>query len=233
MTEFRKPEDNAWTLSYYDDGRLERDDDPAGGFQRLRRFSLRSGQQNRAYAVRRTTGAGRGADYQVWESTGKETRIQLRSNDDFEGRTEVGRSVTRANGFFEQSRIGAGRSSGHTGPDAQWGGFAEHPTEITVDRGPVLASVERSSEATLADPRDPLSLVERTDRMSINGREYTSHYDAATRRLTRTTPEGRTSVLEVDLLGRPVSAQLGDLEPVLFDYDSRGRLAFDQPGQRS
>ena len=76
----------------------------------------------------------------------------------------------------------------------------------------------------LATPGDPLSLQGLADIVTINGRTYVSDYDAATRKITSTTPEGRQSFTTLDEKGRVILTEVPGLAPVSFEYDARGRL---------
>jgi RHS repeat-associated protein len=78
---------------------------------------------------------------------------------------------------------------------------------------------------TLADPDDPLSLQTLVDTVTVNGETFTRTYDAATRRLTLTTPEGRQRFVSLDARGRPTSASTPGLAAIDFAYDPLGRLA--------
>jgi YD repeat-containing protein len=77
----------------------------------------------------------------------------------------------------------------------------------------------------LADPNDPLSLTTQTDTAKVNGRTYTSVYDATSQTFTDTTPAGRQSTATIDTQGRLTRAQRAGLLPMSFGYDTQGRLA--------
>ena len=76
----------------------------------------------------------------------------------------------------------------------------------------------------LSDPSNPLSLTTQTDTSTVNGRTYTSVFNAGTRRFTSTTPLGRQSISTIDNVGRIVQSQVANLNPVSFVYDARGRV---------
>jgi hypothetical protein len=50
----------------------------------------------------------------------------------------------------------------------------------------------------LADPANPFSLQTQTDTLSINGRAFTSTYDATAHTVTSVGPEGRKVVKTLD-----------------------------------
>ncbi|NIQ99730.1 MAG: RHS repeat protein, partial [Gemmatimonadales bacterium] len=76
---------------------------------------------------------------------------------------------------------------------------------------------------SLAEPDNPLSLTTLTDVVSINGRTFTSIYDAASRTFTDTTPGGRQEVTNIDAQSRVVQEQVPGLAPISNTYDARGR----------
>jgi YD repeat-containing protein len=67
----------------------------------------------------------------------------------------------------------------------------------------------------------------------VNGRAYTSVYNAATRTETRTTPAGRTTVRVRDDKGRLSQLRLPGLDPMYLQYDGSGRLSTVTRGTRS
>lgn len=64
---------------------------------------------------------------------------------------------------------------------------------------------------------------DKTDTVTTNGRTYTRTFDAATRDVTTTTPEGRVSVMHTDAQGRLLGEQIPGLAPTTVTYDERGR----------
>ena len=90
------------------------------------------------------------------------------------------------------------------------------------------ASVRR---VTLANANDPLSLTIQVDSLTVNGRTFTSLFDAAARTLTATSAEGRQTVALLDTLGRVVEERVAGVAPVRYGYGPRGFLAtVSQPG---
>jgi YD repeat-containing protein len=86
---------------------------------------------------------------------------------------------------------------------------------------------------TLSNPNDPLSLITQTDTVSINGRNYTSVYNAPARTFTTTTPAGRQRVIGTDAQGRAAQVQVANLHPASYGFDARGRLASATVGSGS
>jgi RHS repeat-associated protein len=112
------------------------------------------------------------------------------------------------------------------GLDPLWGTqstFIKNSTSTTANG--LTSTNEGTRTATLTDNSDPFSIETLTDTTSINGRAYTSAYNAAARTSTSTTPEGRKSFATVDARGRIEKAQVDGLHPINYSYDSRGRLS--------
>ena len=81
-----------------------------------------------------------------------------------------------------------------------------------------------SRKATLANPADPLSLTSQLDSLTVNGRTFTSLFDAAARTVTQTSAEGRQTVTQLDTVGRVVEERTPGVAPVQYGYGPRGFL---------
>src|SRR5205823_3639305 len=110
-------------------------------------------------------------------------------------------------------------------PDPRWSVLAplEANDTVTTPGGKVLTTTAQRT-VTLSVRQDVLSLRTQTDTVSINGRVSTSTFDAPSRTSTSTSAGGRPSHVVVDDHGRPVQAQIGDLTPLTYAYDTRGRV---------
>jgi len=86
--------------------------------------------------------------------------------------------------------------------------------------------------ASLSNPSDPLSLVSEADSVSINGNWTVTTYAAATRRLVRTSPEGRQAFATFDAKGRATTVQVAGFDSMRLSYDAPGRLRERQVGGR-
>ncbi|NJL29611.1 MAG: RHS repeat protein, partial [Thermoanaerobaculia bacterium] len=134
------------------------------------------------------------------------------------------------------------------GPDPRFGMAAPITKSVRVRTPSGLERTETfERRVTLANPSDLLSLTRQEDLWTVAGKTTTQVYDAATRRLTTTSPEGRQWEVEMDEEGRLISGRLGDLELVRVEYDTDGKPAairqgtdenerallfdFDPPGQ--
>src|SRR5204863_2870283 len=118
-------------------------------------------------------------------------------------------------------------------PDPRWSMLAPiTASQIVTTPGGLVQTTTAQRTVTLGAPNDPLSLRTETDTLSINGRVFTATFDAPTRTLTSTSAAGRRNTVALDDHARPVQKQFGDLAPVTYTYDPRGRLATITQGGR-
>lgn len=111
------------------------------------------------------------------------------------------------------------------GPDPRWGMSAPVPATATAQApGKALVASSTTRAVTLANPDNPLSLTTRTDVTTIGTRTWRSVYDAATRTITSTSPQGRVSKVTLDAKARVVRSETPGLEPVAYTYDAKGRV---------
>jgi RHS repeat-associated protein len=216
VTNYTNPRNHTSRYFYDDRGRLIRAEDPAGGFKTLARSETANG-----YTVTVTTALAHSTSYTVERlSTGGQKRV-----------------VTDPSGAQTESSIGTDGSRRTTlpdgiietlvqGPDPRWGMQAPIFKNLsrTTPAG-LTRNITNERTATLANPNDPLSLQTLTDTLRINGRTFTSRYEAATRTLTSTSAAGRQSSVTLDARGRVVQDQPSGLLPATYAYDSRGRLS--------
>jgi RHS repeat-associated protein len=119
------------------------------------------------------------------------------------------------------------------GPDPRWGMQAPLVKTMTATTpGGKMYTTSAQRSATLATPSDLLSLQSLTETVTINGRNYTSAYVAATRTVTSTSPAGRVEKATLDAKGRLIQVQVGNLAPVSYSYDARGRLQTSMQSNR-
>ncbi len=228
LQSFTDPRGKVHQYQYDPLGRLTRDANPAGGVQTLARVDL----DDSHYRVTITTALGLVSTYDVEELPTGETR---RTRTDPSGavtqsliRTDGSRRVTYPDGTVEDVV---------EGPDPRFGMQAPLVKSQTITTpGGIVTTRATVRAVTLSTPGDLLSMTSQTDTVTINGKIYTRTFDAATRKLTTTTPVGRQSVVTLDALGRVVSTQ-GDaafgLAPVLASFDGQGKLVQLSHGAQS
>ncbi|MBI4584689.1 MAG: PKD domain-containing protein [Planctomycetes bacterium] len=197
-------------------GRIEAATDPTGATKTITR-----GGTNKKYTATSTTPLGRPTTYTVERLYNNDLRLTSTDPAGVEVQALIGQDGRQTATLPDGTRVDL-----VLGPDPRWGMRAPFAASLTVTTpgGRVLTTTTQRT-VTLANPDDPLSLRTLTDTVTTNGRVSTSIYDAATRTLTRTTPGGRRYIAVVDERGRPVQEQFGDLEPVIYAYDNRGRLS--------
>jgi len=224
---FTDPVGNVSTMTYDEDDRLIVNDDGNGGIQT---FSRVDGLAQ--YTVTRTTAMGKVSTY----------LMKYLGN----GRTES--TVTNPDGDQVTVRENADGSSTTTmsdgttiqqkfGPDPRFGMQSPILESMLVKTpgNPILSNdVTQSRDAVLTDPTNPLSLESLEDTITVNGRVYTDDYDALTKTLTKTSPEGQQVVSLLDSLGMVTSTTHAiGLDPRLYTYDVQGRLEQSSHGSES
>jgi RHS repeat-associated protein len=144
-------------------------------------------------------------------------------------------SSTQQNGqIVESTTLPDGNSDNVTsGPDPRWGLQARIPVSATYARGTHVISTTASRTASVATPGNPFSLVSQSDTQTINGRQFTSAFTAATKTRVTTSTLGRAVTTVFDAQERVSSVQDGNLFPASMTYDTQGRLTAIKQGQRS
>lgn len=214
LTQFSDRKSQINHFEYDQMGRLTRDVNAGGGGWVLQRTELENG-----YQTTMTTAEGRQSTFAV-ESLATGVRLQRNTfpnNTVQETRfTAKGEEITL---HPDGTSITIQEKS-----DPRFGMLAPI-SDSSVKTPSGLVSVTKAQRTvTLADPSDPLSLQTLIDTSIVNGRTYSSTYTASTRTLISTTPEGRSSTQTLDAKGRPVSAQITGLAPVIYTYNAEGRL---------
>jgi RHS repeat-associated protein len=215
LTTLTDPRGGIHQFAYDSLGRLARDQDPAGGAQTLGRTTIAG-----SFSVTRTTAMSRSTVYRVDDlATGAERLVNTfpgGSQSQTQLNTDASYTLTLANGMV---------AMGVEGPDPRWGMAAPLYKSTGVRTpGGLTTNLAIQRTVTLADPANPLSLQSLTDQLTVNGRTYTSVYNAAARTFTDNTPQGRQGTTTVDAQGRVVWEQTAGLLPTAYGYDGRGRL---------
>lgn len=204
------------SYEYDSQGLLFRQSDNAGFEQSFVRTPLADG-----FSVSRTTGMGRTSRYDVQFSP---TQVQSNTNTLPDG-SQSQAQIQQSSGTSQATGVTGMVSQLIEGADPRFGMQAPiiETLEVVVPGGPTL-SVSSTNEATLRDPADPLSLEGLEGTSTIDGRTTSSSFNAVTRTLVHTSPEGRITSTIVDSLGRVISSQYGDLAPVTASYNNLGQL---------
>lgn len=211
------------TFVYDSDGRLVSDIDPVGGGWILSRENLANG-----YEVATSSAAGWDIKHRVereddgtWSqisnfpSGGSSMRLK-----DPSGTVQS----TSADDVIMDTRLA---------PHPKLGPAVPYVAEAMVSLpGGQSLNLERSVQYS-GDSAAAFGEHNIDDTVTVNGRVYQSHFDAASRTWTRTSPEGRTAFVQLNAQGQAVSSQLGALELVNSAHDTRGRVIGITQGTRN
>ncbi len=216
------PEGNNSSYDYSSLGRLEKQMDAAGGYKILSRTTSR-----KSYDVNLTTAMGRVKSY-LMERLDNGTKYMVNTfSSGISNESWVGMSGFRMTEFADGTVI-----SNSKGPDPRWGMKVPLDKRIGVSTpGGLIMIQDTERTAVLTDPGDPMSLKSLTETIDINGRVFTTTYDAENRIQTTESPECRNlspecrfTTTQFDAQGRVVNYRVSGLEPVSFTYDASGRI---------
>jgi RHS repeat-associated protein len=217
------PKGNPHRFTYSSLGLLRKDENAAGGFK-----TLTVAQGTSIDTIDVTTAMGRNTRYQVQRMPNKDTRRTI---------TDLAGLATTIMDGGDGSKSVAAPDSTVTAifvaGDSRFGMQAPNLKSFTVQTpGGLIKNITAARRATLSNPADPLSLVTQLDSLRINGKVFTSSYEAAARRTTRTTSEGRQTITRTDAQGRVVSERKVGLDSVTYQYNGQGHLSQARSGGR-
>ena len=219
----RDPKNQEYRFQYDAQGRLTRDEDPASGFQTLTRTELVAPLPpgtTRGYEVAHQTSLGHQTRYEVNQLTSGAEQLKNFLPDGTQTISTVG-----TNGSSTMVDAAGNQTTLQLSGDPRWGLQAPFAKSMVVTTPAGLSSTVLSNRTiALSDRNNPFSLTTQTDTSTVNGRTYTSIFNAGTRRFTSATPVGRQSFSTIDNVGRIVQTQVANLNPVSFIYDTRGRV---------
>jgi RHS repeat-associated protein len=216
------PRSEVYAFDYDSEGRLTADQDPASGSTSL----VRDDDADN-FTVTRTTAEGRTATHSVNEQQGGARRAVITG---FDGVRHAFSTDVNAASLSDTPRgsITALRSA-----DPRFGFFAPVMSSSVVAPSGRQIGITESRSATLLDVDNPFGPVLNSTRsLMINGRTFTSMYEAANQTITHTSPEGRTVVNTIDGAGRLIKTETATTAPVEYFYDSRGLLERVAQGER-
>ncbi len=195
-------------------GRLLRDSSPSGHAQVLRRTELENG-----FEVVLESPQGRHVAHEVTRS---ETGVEV-------SRTSVGDgdpSVQRRDATETRVSVNADRMEivTQSAGDPRFGMQAPLVERHSVRTpGGLEARILATRRLEPPDPSHPSGLDSLSETIELNGDPVELHYEASSRTLTTTSPEGRESRHQLDALGRIVRVQQPGLAALAFAYDPKGR----------
>lgn len=222
LTSLTNPRGHTSSYAYDALGRLVAATDPTGVTKAL----TRSGTEQ-DFTVTISTASGQATVHHVEIQDNGDQRITVTACD---GSTS--QSVIRADGHLSVTYANGSRADLVLGPDPRWGMRAPIPASLTTSNsGGLVLTTTTQRTASLAGPGELLNPRTLTNIVTINGRAWTNTYDGTNRTVASTSAAGRRGRLTLDHRGRPAQAQFGDLEPIAFAYDGKGRLATAAQGQ--
>ena len=215
MHSFRDPQANESQFRWTDDARLERDTDAEGNHKTLVRTRWLSRKIER---VELTSMEGKRNTFYVNRSPASNyERHALRADG-----SQRSQSITSS---FTRTRTSpSGRVTQKLVGDPRFGIEAAYPASTVAQLGSAVARVTRERNVIPLVENATFGQLSLNERTTINGRPYVSAYDAAARRWTRTSPEGRSVTKTIDAQGRPLRVAVPGLADREYHYDARGRL---------
>jgi RHS repeat-associated protein len=216
MTKMTSPRGFSSNMTYDSLGHLIKDENATGGYQALARADIKNG-----YEVTRTTAMGETATYRVENlTTGEKKNTYISSCC---GKSEV---LEKTDGRLVSTLADGTVSTMVLGPDPRFS--MQSPiiaSSSTLTPEGLTRNTTMNRTVSLSNNLDSLSLISMTDTTAVNGRVYTSYYEAATATRTNTSPVGCQTFTVTDNLGRVTSTQITGLEAISYTYDTKGRLA--------
>ena len=216
LIRFEDARGNVSNFTYDPEGYLKTDTHAGGSSWTLART-----KQGDDYIVSMTSALNRTSSYQVVNSNTSTKRYINTLRDGGVIETEF-----QPNGTNITTRPNGTTITTVHGPDGRFGMQAPIPESATVQTpGGLTATTLTGRAVVLANTSDLLSLTNLSETMSVNGRNFETQYDAVTQTFTGLSAQGRIATRTINNQNRPLATQIAGLAPVVFEYDTRGRLA--------
>ncbi|MFZ1700559.1 MAG: RHS repeat-associated core domain-containing protein [Pyrinomonadaceae bacterium] len=212
----RDPNGNVNTFTYDDKDRLIRNDNQTGGSHNFSKNGTASD-----YTVTHKSPLNRTSTFRVQNSVNQdETQTNIFEDE----------SVSRLTNFFDGSstEIATNGSTAETivSADPRWG--MQAPISLSsnlVTPGGRSLNLGQARSAVLSDSVNPFSLTAQQDTLDVNGRHFTLGYMSSNRTFTLNSPLNRISTYVIDPNERLTQFQMANINPLIYSYDSRGRLS--------
>lgn len=219
MLTYTDPNRMTYQFSYDEEGRLTKDEDPAGGAKILTRTETPDG-----FTITKSTTLGRGNPLEVHRlKSGTVVRVNTKTGG-------AQSTTTRAADKTRTVNLSSGMTLTATSrADDRFGAQVEVPDETELRTPSGLTMRIRTTQSTTGGP---LSLQSWRRTETTNGRTFESAFDPATSTLTYTSATGRTLTAAVDGAGRVVRRDVPLLQPVEITYEARGFLSAVTHGRR-
>ncbi len=245
LTSLATPTRDRWRMDYFPDGLMRTMDDPRDG--RSQFFWAPDGGLSRNVNA---VGGFVQLDLSRYDSVGvkivQTETAEVRTSQYFRNRfRQNGSSRVTARSSGIRSGFGADQAgveiSDHRhgvsvrtikGADPRFGAGSPISKRVvtTLPEDGIVHTRSFERVATPTVPDGPPGTLNLTDTTTVNGRVHIRGFDAPTRTWTLSSPMGRTTTIEIDGQGRPLSIAVPDLAPVQYTYDARGRLERTEAG---
>ncbi|MDQ3930959.1 MAG: hypothetical protein M3328_17675, partial [Chloroflexota bacterium] len=216
LVAFKDAAGNSSIFTYDESGRLTKDQDAAGGF-----LAFKGVRQADGATVVMATALGQESIYS-WQRlpTGEDTR---------ETACCGGRKIV--------SKKNKAGTTTTTYPDGMTTTWEQQPDPRFGVQSPILSKaiwqLTNDLKATITFKRkvehtgtdSPLDFDTLTDKLTLNGRTYSTVFDRKKRQITYSTPMKRKHTISYDEGWRLVTIRSGKLEPATLTYDEEGRVA--------
>jgi RHS repeat-associated protein len=222
----------AYQYTYSPEGLLQRAQDPLSAAERMQRTSIANGWQ-----VQTTTALERSTTRQVSlrnQALSRSTTQPDGSSDSAERRTDLNAVLAGPGGkFYDLKQVTSDRTTTFSlsGRHSAYGGDALIKAETATVLPSGLTRLDTLSETTVLDATTR-QVTSSSTTAQRNGRTTLLTYNGATRTFELTSPAGRKLRRVVDASGRTLRIERTGVQPMVFVYDSEGRLARTTQGAR-
>ena len=139
-------------------------------------------------------------------------------------------TLIKTNGEVLKTEADGTQISQLQGPDPRFGMEApEFTNSLTALSGGLSLNLQTERTANVKDVSNPLSLTTMTDKLTVNGRVFTSIYDAITKTATHTSAGGRKSSTTIDNLGRVLQSEVTGILATNLTYDPKRQAYQHKP----
>lgn len=215
MQSMTDPRGNTSNFQYNIVGRLISDSDALGNAQTLSRQTIENG-----FKVVLKSPLNRKIEHLVAKlPIGDQVRTLIGAD----GNST--QSVEQKNGTVTTTAPDGTVTTAVKGPDPRFKMQSPLPKSVKI-KVPGISQFDSGlvRSVTQSDPKDSMTLTSLTDVITVNGKVWTSVFNAVTKIFTATSPSGRTTSRTVDSLMRTTQVSVPTISDSFFSYDPQGRL---------
>lgn len=211
------PRNNTHNYEYDNHGRLSRDEGAVGNFTTLNRTEFSASK----YQITSTSASDPNTTYDTFyeiEELSNGNLSQVKT-DPTDLKTEM---ISRTDGSYLINYPNGTRIETFREPDQRWNMQAPVTKNWAIQTPEKRKLTGSSTRQVTYSSGTTLSTL--TDTVNINDQLYKSTYDAATKKITFTSPANRTVIVSIDDLNRPTQYQIKGLPLIDLTY-TKGRLS--------